>query len=208
MFINIVLLSELVQYLYYLNFEYEIYCNYVLIDIFFISGGIISFINSRLILKNIEDSIAIHNTIQSNGNYSMQTALNGTTIMTDRVKKFIKGITYYYQTETCTSLNCERILGTKDILCSIPYIASRSKPSQLIIIIPQSYKKSEAYYHGVLQHLENEGFIMETIKFGGENLQEISKANKCLNLIKLRIKAINNERDLFTYINIAGSSVD
>lgn len=208
MFINIALLRGLVQYLYYMNFEYEIYCNYVLIEILLISGGIINFINSRLILKSINDSIAMDMVIQSNGKYSLQMALNGTTIMTDRVKKFIKGITYYYQTETCTSLNRERILGTKDIVCSIPYFGSGSKPSQLIILIPQSYNKPEAYYHGVLQYLENEGFIMNTIKFGGENLQEVNKANKCLKLIQLRRKAYINERDLFTCFNVARSSID
>lgn len=203
-FINIALLTELLQYLYNVNLEYEIYDIYKLITIFAISGFIVNVINSRLILKNINDTMFSNKMIQTISDYSIAFPL-GSKTMVDKVRKFKCGITFYYQLDPNANLihlNRDRVLGTKDIVCSIPFISSRSKPAQLIIIIPTNYNKTEAYYHGVLSHLENDGFLIHNIKFAGENLQEKTKANKCVNLIKLRCESLENERDLYSIINI------
>lgn len=90
------------------------YYNYKLIVILVISRGIISIINSRIILKNINEC-CFDTSIRYGENYKLEIVLDSNVGKFEMIKKFMYGITYYHQTGYRGN-DFDGSLGAKDAL--------------------------------------------------------------------------------------------
>lgn len=177
-------------------------------------GAFFTFLFSRITIKNIGELDCRESqfqSISSSGGVDIEVVLGTKVTKINMLQKFIKGITFYEYSNGSNDVlmdidsyydylhsKYESILGTKDIMKATGNVKKIRNVSNVIVYIPDDYKKTKKYYYGVIRYLMNEGLFLRNIEFAGNNTEK-EKANEVLEIIKQNQMATYLEREILNY---------